>query len=152
MYKIFLFSFIALFLNGCSFVQSVRGLPPRETREPEAVQPKDEKPHTPADSANQPLKADPAPAPASQSAPKGEAAAQSLKVDPGFDGINSNSSQAEYDTLLARKKRNVFSLKGEDKPIRSIRGNNAVESEELNKIYDDLDNDRKSGSGVFKFY
>ncbi len=143
MYKIFSFVILSVFLSGCSFFQGMRGLPARETPEPPVpARTPEAKPlvkQPPAEKKNadsKALKVD----------------AKALKVDPGFDGINTNSSQAEYDALLARKKRDIFSLKGEDKPIRSIKGSNAVEAEELNKIYDDLEKNRNSGSSVFKFY
>lgn len=119
----------ALLLSGCSSFQQVRGLPPRETPEPEPVR-----------------KAPDAPS------PPDAAGGQTLKVDPGFSGINTNGTQAERDALMARKKQYIFSLKGEDKPVRSIQGSNPVETEELNKIYDELDKDKSSGSSVFKFY
>lgn len=136
MYKILFSVILSVLLTGCSFFQSMRGLPARETAEqPAPARAAEAKPQ-----AKQPL------------AEEKDADPKALKVDPGFDGINTNSTQAEYNTLMARKKRNVFSLKGEDKPIRSIKGSSAVESEELNKIYEDLERNRNSGSSVFKFY
>ncbi len=108
----------------------MRGLPPREEEKKETAEPVRQ----------QTLKVDEEKSPAKPN---------TLKTDPDFEFDNGSDKQRE--DLLARKKKDVFSLKGEDKPIRSIRGSNSVESEEINKIYDDLDKGRNSGS-VFKFY
>ncbi len=117
-------------LAGCSAIQKMRGLPPREEEKKEAAEPVKQ----------QKLQLDEEKSPAKPGA---------LKTDADFEFDNGSDKQRE--DLLARKKKDVFSLKGEDKPIRSIRGSNSVESEEINKIYDDLDKGRNSGS-VFKFY
>lgn len=132
-FRLFCVIFLACTWCGCAAVQRARGLPPQEEREHARTEPM---------VAKQPL----TPEAEAENKPK------PLLVDPGFDGINTNSTQAEHDALLARKKRNVFSLKGEDKPIRSIKGSNSVESEELGKIYDDLEKGRNTGHDVFKFY
>ncbi len=130
-------------LPGCAWWRGVRGVPRAEKAPEEPVAVKVSQP-SPATVEAQPLKA----VPQAQQAEK-TAAPQSLKVDPGFKGIGDQRDNDHFDEVVARKKQDVFSLRGEDRPIRSIKGGNDVESRELSKIYDDLD--QRNTRDVFKF-
>lgn len=134
--RFFIAVIIIMSLPGCAWWRGVRGLPPVEKAPEELVTKVNVQESPPVENTVRDNETqEPKP----------------LKVDPGFKGVGDKRGDDQFNELMARKKKDVFSLRGEDRPIRSIQGDNDVESRELRKIYDDLDQGRKSGSSVFKF-